>query len=404
MRNRIKLATTTTLIALVGAALSQPAMALDFQSILQSLSGGISGWTDLDARESEISNQINVSVNAGQLTAAEGDSFKAELARISQVEAQIKGSGRRLSATESMSFTNSLNNLTTRIQSTTYNRPTGSTINTGSTLTTSTVGTVSGAAVGALRTQLVGQVMTAMNAGQLTQSEAANLRRDLDHNSEIENQFNNSASAGMITAAQAQILSDDLQRIQLSINQQVTTGQSYPSQLNAHRNAIEATIANGLSARTLNVNQASDFRRDLARITNMQSRFASSGGMTANEVYVIGGQLDALSSRIDYQIAQTPDWRVRPTGQSSATIDARQMQLSTKINDGLNSGRITAQVAAELNRELQHIAMIEAAYQSHRRGLTLAQVQTISAQLDDLNARVDQRGVGSRRHTREWTY
>lgn len=381
MKNSLKLASTVALLALFGGTFNQPANAFDFMSILQDLSGGISGWNELDTREAEMNTQITAAASSGQLTATEANGFKLEMARIAQIEAQIKASGRRLSTTDSISFTNTLNNLATRIQASIDSK--------------TTVNTASLKDVDTLRAQLTKQINDATSAGSLTQTDAANIQHDLDHNANIESAFTASGD-GAVTARQVQLLSDDLKKIKVSIDQQLKVARSAVPQLNAQRLAVEQKIAGSLSAGTLTAYQVADFRRELARIAGMQSSFvASDGGLSGNEVLTLASELDRLSDRIDSQIALAPAQPVTIPGQSSAAIDARQAQLTRRIDESLSAGRISAQTAADWKHELQHIAMIEAAFQSNPAGLNAAQVQQLSAELDEMNARIDQQTLAT---------
>ena len=288
MNNTIKLASTIALITLFSASLIQPAKAFDFNSILQSLSHGVSGWTDLDARETEISAQLDAAASSGQLSSTEADGFKSELNRVMQVETQIKASGRQLSATDSISFTNSLNNLTNRINLAITNK--------------TTANSTSLAAVQTLRAQLNSKVDQARAAHTLTRADADNIKHDLEHNSSVETAFTTSSTNGALTSRQTQLLADDLGRIKLAIEQHLIVAQSGEPQLAAQRTAIERKIANGVSARTIGDNQAARFRQELQRIADMQANFLQyDGALSANEVLTIASELDRLSGRVEYQ-------------------------------------------------------------------------------------------------------
>lgn len=386
MRNSIKLAATLALLALLAGPSTQPANAYDFSDILQSLSNGISGWNDLDTRSAEMGNQITAAVAAGQLTAAEANGFKLELGRVMQAEAQIKASGRRLTATDAVSFTNSLNNLATRVQATIDSK---TAVNASASLND----------VNSLRAQILKQINDAAAAGNLPQVDAAEFRHDLDHNSDIEKAFT-TAGGGTVTARQVELLSDDLKKIKTAVDLQVKVAQSAVPQINAQRAAIETKIAVGVSAGTLTALQADDVRRELARIASMQSSFiASDGALTGYEVLALAGQMDRLSALLDSQIALAPVPVAAIPGQSTAAIDARQSQLTKRIDESFSLGRISSQTAADWRRELLQISMIEAAYQRNPAGLNLAQVQNISAQLDDMNARIDRQMLGTQLST-----
>lgn len=287
MKNSIKLAATVAVVASLSGILCPPAGAFDFQSILQNLSHGVSGWPELDNRENEISTQLNAAASSGQLSTAEADGFKGELARVQQVEFQIKASGRSLSATDAISFTNSLNNLTNRINLAISGKTTTNATNL--------------ALVDSERAQLNQRVADARTAHTITRTDADLIKRDLDHNANIQSAFTTSGD-GAVTARQAQVLSDDLARIKIALDQHLTIGQAGVPQLSNQRNAIEQMIATGRSSGTINDYQATDFHRELSRIANMQTNFlAADGALSGNEIIAVAGELDRLRSRVEYQ-------------------------------------------------------------------------------------------------------
>jgi hypothetical protein len=396
MKNSVKLATTVALLAAVGGLLSPPANAIDFASILQNLSHGVSGWSELDMRENEISAQLGTAAASGQLTAAEADGFKLELARVQQVEAQIKASRKSLGATDSISFTNSLNNLTNRINIAITTKMTANATNL--------------AAVELDRAQLSQQLADARAARTITRTDADYIKRDLDHNASIQSAFSSSGD-GAVTARQAQILTDDLARIKVTLAQHLTLAQAGVPQLASQRVAIEKMIAAGLSSGTIRDYQATDFRRELSRIANMQTNFlAADGALSANEVLTVAGELDRLSSRVEYQmsIATTPDRsndnrgynhgggtgysrgdRNQRNGHSVAEIDDRQAELLTRINAAQNSRNLPRWEISKLKSEFDRIAQSEAELKATGRGrLTFDQSEKLWSDLTILDTQV----------------
>lgn len=364
MKNSMKLATSVAVAAFVAGSMSLPANALDWASILQSLSHGVSGWTELEVRQSEISTQLTAAASSGQLSTTEAESFKLELSRIMQVEAQIKASGRRLNATDSISFTNSLNNLTNRINMAILSK------------NTSTAASL--AAVESLRAQLQAQINEARTAHTMTRTDFEIIKRDLEHNANIQNAF--TASGESVSVRQAQVLSDDLARIKVAINQNITTAQAGVPQLSSQRTAIEQRIAAGLAGRTIRDSQAADFRNELGQIAKMQSDFLSFDGvLSANEVLAIASELDRLSSRVDYRISMGTDnandtsYRGNEYGRGNGygrnnrrnehamqEIDERRAQLLVRLNTAQKSRKLSRVDVSTLRSELDRIAQTQA--------------------------------------------
>jgi hypothetical protein len=416
MKNSMKIATTVALSTFAVCSFSPPASAIDFAAILQSLSQGVSGWTDLDARENEISSQLAVAENSGQLSATEAESFKAELARMMQVEAQIKASGRGLGATDAISCSNSLNNLTNRINMATQSRS----WSTGSNL----------AAVETFRAQLTSQINDARAAHTMTRTDFETVSRDLEHNANIQSAF--TMSGNTVTARQAQVLSDDLARIKVAINQHITVGQAGVPQLTSQRRMIERTIAAGLSDRTINDYQADKFKQDLDRIAKMQANFlAGDGSLSANEVLAIASELDRLSSRVDYQISLgTGETTTTTTShgdnwehgngyghgngngygrdnhrseQASRNIDERRAELLGQLDSAQNARKLSRYQATQLRAELDRITRNQSQLKSANGGrLSYDQSTKIASDLTSfqqhLNAQVARSRTGSRQY------
>jgi hypothetical protein len=387
MKNSIKLATTVALIALLSGSVCQPVGAFDFAGFLQSLNTGVSDWSDLDARQAELRTQIMMAGNSGQLSTAEATGFNAELAGVARVEAQIKASGRRLGATDSLSFTSSLNSLATRMQAAMDSKY--------------LVNVTSSRDVDALRAQLLEQVSVAKNAGNLTQWESARLKRSLDHNADIQSAFVLSGD-GSMTARQLQVVSDDLRSVQVSINQQVKVTESTIPQLSYQRIAVERKIASNLTSGMITQTQAADYKRELARIASMQATFLQyDGALTTNETLAIATELDRLSNRIDFQVIATPAYSVS-TGNSSSysyssrrtyggyqQIDARKAQVLARITDGERRGNLSYRQASSLKREYNRIEQTEQSFRiSSGTRLSSSQNAQLLASLTQLDSRV----------------
>jgi hypothetical protein len=393
MNNNVKCATTVALTVFALGSLSLPANAFDFTTILQNLSHGVSDWTDLDARESEISAQLTAAASSGQLTPTEADGFKFELNRVMQVEAQIKASGRRLGATDAISFTNSLNNLTNRINIAIVTRA-GSA---GLSLT----------AVETQRAQLIAQATEARNNHTLTRTDFEIIRRDLEHNANIQNAF--TVSGDTVTTRQAQVLSDDLARIKIAIDQHLTIGQAGVPQLSSQRALIEQRISSGLAAGTIRNFQAADFRAELVRIANMQTNFLSMDGvLSSNELIALAGELDRLSTRVDYQISVSTNensantggngngwghgngYGNRRNGHTVAEIDGRRAQLLTQLNSAQSRRKISTWAISKLRRQLDQIAQSEAQSKLSGGGrLTFEQSTKLWTDLTQLQLQMD---------------
>src|SRR5215470_299902 len=99
MKRTVSLATTLTLMATLSShVFSPPAQANDLLRVFS----GVTGATDIDARQAQLDRRIVDAVLAGRLTAQEADSYKADLNRIAKEEADFKASGGTLNVWESL--------------------------------------------------------------------------------------------------------------------------------------------------------------------------------------------------------------------------------------------------------------------------------------------------------------
>jgi hypothetical protein len=70
------------------------------------------------------------------------------------------------------------------------------------------------------------------------------------------------------------------------------------------------------------------------------------------------------------------------------TINARQMRLDARINQGIRSGALSRSEATRLRNDFRGLARLEARYRSTRPGLTLAERRDLDRRFDALSARI----------------
>src|SRR5438874_13655529 len=89
LRNGLKVATQVALIAVFGGALGQQAYAFDYSGFIQSLSGGLSNWTELDARQTELSAQITAATTYGKLIETDSNNINYLLTLLAREKTQL---------------------------------------------------------------------------------------------------------------------------------------------------------------------------------------------------------------------------------------------------------------------------------------------------------------------------
>jgi len=156
------------------------------------------------------------------------------------------------------------------------------------------------------------------------------------------------------------------------------------SDLESRRSQLEVEINSAASTSKINAAQATDFRTELATITQQINAAKVDGrrlGISqsislSNKINVLAG---ALGGAIEHKVASLPD------------INALQLQLNTQIDTAVAAGQISAATATTLKAEMQQIAVIEAAYRADTgSNLTPRQIELLSGKLATAKANIDQ--------------
>ena len=77
-----------------------------------------------------------------------------------------------------------------------------------------------------------------------------------------------------------------------------------------------------------------------------------------------------------------------PAPRGWENINARQARLESRIDQGVRSGALTRGEAAQLRREFNSLAQLEARYRRSAPGLTMAERRDLDRRFDSLSARI----------------
>lgn len=123
--------------------------------------------------------------------------------------------------------------------------------------------------------------------------------------------------------------------------------------------AISARIQQGLASGHITPSEARELYRRDRDIEMRESRFKSDGRATEQERQQLRSDLDALSADVERMIANR-DVVAQPG--STPGIDNRQVNISQRIDEGVNAGRISQRDARRLHSRERDIARLEARF------------------------------------------
>ena len=165
--------------------------------------------------------------------------------------------------------------------------------------------------------------------------------------------------------------------------------------INQRQSELDARIDAGVRNRTLTVAEAAQLRAEFAAIAALEARYRATGrGVTPAQRADLDNRFDLLSRRIQYDRNDNDN---RGGGQS---INQRQIALDARIDAGLRDRTLTPNEAAQLRREFQDIARMEANYRANGRMLSPAERADLDRRLDALDRRVR---ADRRDDDRRWT-
>jgi hypothetical protein len=365
MKSALRYANKFALVAASCALSAMPYCSAQTDNASNSSAAITYGWEEVDAHKSQIAAQIAAATSAKRLSSQDAANIKAQLDAIAQSEKHLRESGKNLSYTESFLLSNQLNGLSATLEQLLEQHSQSPTT----------------ADLSARQSKLLKQIETAERAGQISTKDTRELRRQLTRVTEIENAFK-ASNEGPFTAKQAQILSQDLDKIDNELMTYLSGKESASQTVDALQAQMEKRVNDSIRAGRLSQNDGASFKRDLQRIAVLELSYKDSyGGLNRQEILTLLGELDQLNSRIDQQI--------QARAMSMPDIDAMHAKLTKAIAEGAASGKLSGPDAEELRKDLESIASLESSYKASGGGLSPAEAQALALRLEQLSSRIE---------------
>ena len=232
--------------------------------------------------------------------------------------------------------------------------------------------------IDAREAQLERRIAEAIGSGRLTVSEASNFKRELDRIQENEASFR--ATNGL-SAWEMLRLTLDLDNLSKSLERQMRDRQVASGDVSARKLDIDRRITEGQENARLTSWEVEELKRELTRISSLETHFRVDGVLSADEVLALSLDLDRLSARVERQLADrntnVPD------------LDARLAEVTKSVEQGVASGKLSASQANEFNVELNRLESLKRMHRDSGGTLSLEEALSVGLDLDRLAARVD---------------
>ena len=154
--------------------------------------------------------------------------------------------------------------------------------------------------------------------------------------------------------------------------------------INQRQATLDARIDQGVRSGALTRGEAIKLRSDFREIAAIEARYRASNGLSAAERVDLERRMDALSARI--WISKND--RDAYYGRNWQSINQRQANLDSRIDQGVRSGALTRVEAARLRAEFQTIVVLEANYRRSGGGLTAWERNDLDQRMNALSARI----------------
>ncbi len=141
-------------------------------------------------------------------------------------------------------------------------------------------------------------------------------------------------------------------------------------------------LTDGLSSRRLTQQEYDELKYESDRSASLEALYRQSDNkLDYDETLKLALELDRLSTKLERSLHDR-DIAIGNT-------DARQAELDKKINDGLNSGKLTGQEAQQLRLDFDRIASREAALKSSGRPISADDRLSLLIDLERLNNQIE---------------
>ncbi len=316
-------------------------------------------WPGIQATITELGKNIAGATTDSRISNEEAATLRQELERISTQKSSFLSSENALNAKEAISLAADLDKLSLRVERSMNDRD------------------LVAPEIDERQFQLDARLAEGIKNGKLTVDEASKFLQQMDRISSREAGFR--GTDGRLDAREKVLLALDLERTGSAIEKDLSRG-IVGQTMDERRKTLDQRLTFGTSTGRLSSAESEKARAELSRIKTLESQYAASGtGLDASETLVIASELDKLNGVLDQQI--------KDKDMALPDVDRRQAELRARIEEGVNTGRLTLEEAKELKKQFDKIAELEQKYASG--GLSFGEHANLALELERLSSNIE---------------
>lgn len=317
-------------------------------------------WPGIQTMLTELGQHIAGGATDSRISTEEAQALRQELERISTQRSSFLSSDGALNAKEAISLAADLDRLSLKVERSMNDRD------------------LVAPEIDERQFQLDGRLADGLKSGKLTTEEATKYLAQMDRISSREAGFR--GTDGRLDAREKVLLALDLERTGSAIEHDLSRG-VVSQTMDERRKSIDQRMTFGTSTGRLNSTEAEKARAELIRIKSLESQYAASGsGLDASETLVVAAELDKLNGVLEQQI--------KDKDMALPDVDKRQAELRARIEEGVNTGRLTLEEALELKKHFDKISELEQKYVASG-GLSFGEHANLALELERLNSSIE---------------
>lgn len=316
----------------------------------------------LEIRRAQIDELLAEGVSSGRLSTKEAESFRALLNQNESMEKDLHTSSPGYSSQQAIELVGSVERSHNRLDSLLREKqvPTSDLL--------------------AAESQTERKIARFFSLGYITPLEAESLRRQFG--SIVTSLKSMRGAQGGLSYGERLAFLYGFERISAATERHArSTPLPLPNIVARHAD-LEQKIGNAVATGRLSTQEAIDLKGLLEELRKSATRAHNSGGgMSYPEALIAVVDVERLSNRVDE--------RVRAQTSQLPDIDTRQAQLEKRIQQASASGKLTAEQASLLRKEMDRIAEGEVAFRMSDEALNFGEAISLIQDLERLGKRID---------------
>lgn len=319
--------------------------------------------SDIDARQTDLWKRISDGLAAGRLTQQESDDLKYEFDRIASMEERFRQSDAALTSAEMLTLSLDLDRLSSRLERQLHERR------------------VELPAIDARQSELEKKLADGISSGKLTADESTQLKETLRRTVDRKERLR--ANGRVLTTEEALMIALDFERLNSQIDQQLNDLEIAITDLENKKAVLEKKLVDEMLSGKLTLGDVHEFKVQMDRVNQIERDFsASENSLNEVEKQTLAVEWELIANKVDRKIAG----RVAPwLGLTSGKTD-----LQKKIDEAVQSQRLTAAEAQDLKSEIEKLTATENAARFTENKVTLTEGIGLVTDLERLNSRFGQ--------------